>query len=160
KALENEVERALKSLNFEEFPINFTFEGTPRDWLIAIEREKRTIQSEVKKIQEDLQDFKKQYETDIHKYYSRLIMEYEVEELKSYIVCTDEFFYLTGWVPVKCKQKLLRELKPFQNQLSIAFRKDKEYEDIMDPPTYIENNRFFRPFESILKTYGIPSYHE
>src|SRR5690606_2741318 len=43
KALENEVERALKSLNFEEFPINFTFEGTPRDWLIAIEREKRTI---------------------------------------------------------------------------------------------------------------------
>jgi len=160
KALENEVERALKSLNFEEFPINFTFEGTPRDWLIAIEREKRTIQSEVKKIQEDLQDFKKQHETDIHKYYSRLIMEYEVEELKSYIVCTDEFFYLTGWVPVKRKQKLLHELKPFQNQLSIAFRKDKEYEDIMDPPTYIENNRFFRPFESILKTYGIPSYHE
>lgn len=160
KALENEVERALKSLNFEEFPINFTFAGAPRDWLMAIEKEKQTIQSEVKKIQDDLQDFKKQHETDIHKYYSRLIMEYEVEELKSYIVCTDEFFYLTGWVPVKGKQKLLHELKPFQDQLSIAFKEDKEYENIMDPPTYIENNRFFRPFESILKTYGIPSYHE
>lgn len=159
-ALENEVERALKSLNFDEFVINFTFEGTPADWLSSIEKEKNTIQTELRKLQEDLQHFKGQYEKEIHKYYSRLIMEYEVEELKSYIVCTDDFFYLTGWIPVNRKTKLLNELKPYREHMSIAFRKDKEYEDIMDPPTYIENNRFFRPFESILKTYGIPSYHE
>lgn len=159
-AVEKEVDRVLKSLNFEEYVTNFIFSGTPADWLVSVEREKEKIQTELREIQETLKDFKRNYEKDIHKFYSRLMMEYEVEEFKSFIACTDEFFYLTGWVPVRRKQKLLHALKPYQEKISITFREDKEYEDIMDPPTYIENNRLIRPFEAILKTYGIPSYHE
>jgi V/A-type H+-transporting ATPase subunit I len=87
-------------------------------------------------------------------------MEYKVEELKSYIVCTNEFFYLTGWVPVYKKNELLGSLAKYEDDLIIISKVAEETREGLEPPTCLKNNYLLRPFESVVKLYGIPSYNE
>ena len=98
KSVEAVVERALKSLSFDEFVPGFRFEGTPADWLVQIAAKEKEISEEIERIRQEMIHFKKKYGKDIQKYYSRLQLEYKVEEVKSSMACTNEFFYMTGWI--------------------------------------------------------------
>jgi len=160
KYMEIEVNRFLTSLNFDEFIPHFRFHGTPKDWLESLQVKKEEIVGEINSIRRELQDFKKNYEKDIQTSYSRLMLEYKVEELKSNMVVTEQFFYSLAWVPVTKKEKLVRFLEKYDDRLIMVFRKDEELKGAIHPPTYLKNHKLLRPFESMLKMYGIPSYNE
>jgi V/A-type H+-transporting ATPase subunit I len=110
QSVEMEEERVLASLNFDEYKFNFSFQGSPTEWLDSANARRNEINEEVQNIKHEMLGIKKEYSTEVEKYYSRLYMEYKIEELKSYIVCTNEFFYLTGWVPIRRKNDLLKSL--------------------------------------------------
>lgn len=158
--VENEVDRVLASLNFDEFIFKTTFEGTPKDWIKQINQRKNEIKNEISQIKGDILSIEKNWKTDVNKYYSKLIMEEKIEELKSNIACTNEFFYLTGWVPEFKKKKLQKLISGYEKKSMIIFKKAEEIKEDIKPPTYLRNGYFIRPFESIVRLYGIPSYNE
>ena len=158
--VENEVDRVLASLNFNEYKFKRTFEGTPKKWIQEIEQRKNEIKKEISQIKNDLLNIEKNWKNDVNKYYSKLIMEYKIEELKSNIACTNEFFYLTGWVPSFNKRKLEKLLSKYEDRSMMIFKKAEEINENMEPPTCLRNGYLIRPFESIVKLYGIPSYNE
>lgn len=159
-SVEMEVKRVLFSLNFEEYKITNRFQGSPSDWMDMADNRRKEINKEIEAIKKDIQRVHKEYSKDVEKYYSRLHMEYKIEELKSYIVCTNEFFYLSGWVPTYKKEELLKSLSKYEESLIVITKAAEETREGLEPPTCLKNNYLTRPFEAVVKLYGIPSYNE
>lgn len=157
---EIEVNRVLMSLSFDEFKINMKFIGTPSKWLEKLKDRKNQIKDEIKSIKEQLLDIKNDNSKNIERYYSRLMMEFKIEELKSFIACTDEFFYLTGWIPSFRKKSLLKSLESEYKNLIIVFKEVIDLREGLNPPTCLRNGYMLTPFESIVKMYGVPAYNE
>lgn len=160
QSVEMEVERVLVSLNFDEYKFKLRFQGSPSEWMDLISSRKNQINKEAQDIKYEMKGFNGEYSKDIEKYYSRLHMEYKIEELKGYIVCTDEFFYLAGWIPVYKKDELLSSLSKYEERLIVISKDAEETREGLEPPTCLKNNYLTRPFESVVKLYGIPSYKE
>ncbi|MDF2674527.1 MAG: ATPase [Clostridiales bacterium] len=159
-SVEMEVKRVLVSLSFEEYKITTCFQGSPSDWIDMADARREEIKKEIEAIKKDMQSINKEYSKDVEKYYSRLHMEYKIEELKNYIVCTNEFFYLTGWVPTYKKEELLKSLSKYEESLIVITKDAEETREGLEPPTCLKNNYLTRPFEAVVKLYGIPSYNE
>lgn len=160
KTVEEEMQRVLGSLNFNEFKIAAKFEGTPANWIDSIEKSVDSIRQETDNIKSKLKDLEENNKDEIEKYYSRLMMEYKIEELKSNIACTDEFFYLTGWIPSYKKGELSKYLGEFESKLILIYKDVDEVSEGVTPPTCMKNNYLLKPFETLVKLYGTPSYNE
>ncbi|MCX7884331.1 MAG: hypothetical protein N2448_04795 [Caloramator sp.] len=160
KPVEIEVDRVLMSLNFDELKINVKFKGTPSNWINMLNERKEEIKREIHSIRSELSEIKSKNFKKIEMYYSRLIMEFKIEELKSYIACTNEFFYLTGWIPFFKKRNLMKRLEKNHKNLIVIFKETKDLREGLNPPTCLKNGYLLTPFQSIVKMYGIPSYNE
>lgn len=158
--VEIEVNRVLESLGFNELKVNVSFEGTPAHWLASIDKRKGQIDSEIESLRAELDELRQKYGDDVNDFYSRLMMDYKIEELKSYIACTNEFFYLTGWVPRYKKKVLSQYLKEYENKIITVYKDVASSQTGIDPPTCLKNNYLTRPFEAVVRLYGIPSYKE
>lgn len=160
KVVEIEVKRVLDSLEFEEFDFNFKFSGTPFEWMEAIGQRKKEINKEIDKIKYRIKEVKGEYHNFIEIFYSKLLMQVKIEELKSNIACTNEFFYMSGWIPIFKKQHFSKCLGELEEKLIIIYKEDNKLREGLEPPTCIHNGFLLRPFESVVKLYGIPSYKE
>lgn len=158
--VEIEVNRVLASLNFAEYQIPLIFHGKPAVWLAQITARQKQIQQEIEFVKAQLQDIKQKYSRDILAYYSRLQMEYLIEELKGFIACSRAHFYLTGWLPVSRKSALLKELAGCKPSPIITFQEAKDVQEGLTPPTSLKNGYLLKPFESLVKMYGVPAYNE
>lgn len=155
-----EVNRVLASLNFNEFAFNTTFEGTPKEWIEGIRQRKNEIKKEIGMMQDELLKTETDGKNNVKKYYSRLIMEYKIEELKASIACSNKYFYLTGWVPSYKKKKLEKLISKYEKKSMMVFKKAEEVKEDIEPPTCLKNGYFIRPFEAIVRLYAVPSYNE
>ncbi|WP_073247975.1 V-type ATP synthase subunit I [Caloramator proteoclasticus] len=160
KVVEIEVRRVLNSLEFDELQLNFKFSGSPNQWVADIENRKRQIEKEIAIIKNKIKELKKEYINFIEVFYSKLLMQYKIEELKSNMGCTNEFFYMSGWIPSFKKKALSKYLGDYENKLIIIYKDYKNLREGLEPPTCIYNGFLLRPFESVVKLYGIPSYNE
>ena len=122
----NEVERLLKYTHFHELVTDFNFEEKPGEIWKAILAHQKTMQKKLDQLKAAIEQFTKEHRHDLNKFYSRLCLEYEVEQLKSYVVCSNSFFYLTGWVPVQKKDTLEKLLADYPEDLSIVFKKKEK----------------------------------
>ncbi|MCX7950899.1 MAG: hypothetical protein N2594_02995 [Clostridiales bacterium] len=160
KVVEIEVKRVLDSLEFEEFDFSIKFSGTPIEWIEGIESRKNYISREISKIKNKIREVKGEYLNFIEMFYSKLLMQTKIEELKSNLACTNEFFYMSGWIPIFKKQYFLKCLGELEEKLIIIYKEDKKLREGLEPPTCIHNGFLLRPFEAVVKLYGIPSYKE
>ena len=66
-------------------------------------------------------------------------------------------FYIIGWIPAKELTKILPKLSK-DKELKYVVKNHDEVASI--PPTKLKNNKFIKPFETIVKMYGLPNYTE
>lgn len=160
RVLTAEVDRIFKSLNYEEVEIPYELDGKPEeiiDKLSGILEEKN---KQIADINGRLLELKDRYASFIDESYSRLKMYEKVKMINSEVACSNDFFYMAGWVPVSCKDMLENRLAGFGDRLLLIFKPQSEVNSNIIPPTKLKNNWFVRPFESIVRMYGTPSYNE
>ncbi|KRQ85902.1 V-type ATP synthase subunit I [Caloramator mitchellensis] len=159
-AVENEVLRILNSVNFDELKFKYKFSGTAMEWIEWIEIRKIEIREEIQKLRDEILHIKKEYGSRAEKYYSKFVMETKIEELKNNIAVTNEFFYISGWIPSIHKKRLNKMLEDIDERVIVIYKDMGDVREGLEPPTYLSNGYLIRPFESIVKMYGIPSYKE
>ncbi|SHJ86848.1 V/A-type H+-transporting ATPase subunit I [Geosporobacter subterraneus DSM 17957] len=158
--LERETNRILRSLNFQEIDMPKAFAGKPIDVMLSIDRQMDMIDLELKALYRKAEILKKEYEEDILLAYSRLRLKEEMMKVKKETACTNEFFYLAGWVPQREKESIRARLEQFGERVILLFKDTTEVQKYMIPPTKLKNNPLMKPFEALVNMYGIPSYHE
>ncbi len=159
--LEETLEKIFSSLNYTNLPLPREMKGTVDDVLKelenSIEQDKRLIES----LKKSIEDYKEKYIDELKKLYSRLEMEKKIEELKSKIAIGNKSFFIFGFVPASYVAKLKEDLeKKFSDKLIIIIDEIKKPYSTLTPPTKLNNIGLFKPFESLIKMYGIPSYQE
>lgn len=160
KELELETDRILRSLNFHGLNIPKKYLGTPRNIIREAEKRIKEIDKELIELNTKLDYLKNKYKEDISIYYSRLKLEEEIIKVKNETACTNSFFYLSGWVPVRDKKMIQNKFKKYGHEVLLMFKKASEVHEFITPPTKLKNFKLTKPFETLVKMYGIPSYDE
>lgn len=160
KDLETETNRILHSVNFHELDIPKEFLGTPEETVINIENKVEENKLKLEAVNEKLEQLKEKYSRVVVRAYSRLRLEEEIIQIKKETACTNSYFYLSGWVPARDKKRIESRFKKYGHIVLTMFKDASEVHKYIIPPTKLKNSKLTRPFESLVKMYGMPSYNE
>jgi len=156
--VEERIDNVMSSLYFERVRISDKAKGHPRDAIVKIEQEINHLEEEILKLESEFEKIVDENREKFRKVYSRFFYLYQIANIRKYAAYVKETFLLTGWVTEKSYRELTEELK-FQKDIVVTVEEPEEVKGIK-PPTILRNNRFFKPFESIVKMYGIPAHNE
>lgn len=163
-ALKHQEERAqkiLSSLYFEEIDIPKHFIGTPQSIIQNIDLRVKELNLVEEELQFQIKRLALVSEAKLQTLYSELLVHKKVESLKGAIGETRAFFYITGWVPDTQLSFFTENIQKCSSIMMEVQKAEKvELKKQMKIPTKLENAKWFKPFESIVKLYGTPSYNE
>lgn len=157
-SLREELSRVLRSLNFKGILIPEEYTKTPMEMLEFLESKKVQLKDKIDILGRTLLELKNKYEVKVQELINRLCMKERIEDCKEYMTSSKKFFYLSGWVSKKSINKVEKVLNKYEGILTMYKEKDEVIGFI--PPTKLKNIKLFKPFEYLVKMYGIPSYNE
>ncbi len=131
------------------------FTGTPRENMTALEKRVDELRASHAQLDDKARGLCDQLPR-LKLLYDVLSLERDRDKAATLLAGTHSAFMLTGWVPenaVEAVGKRLREVSP---SCVVEFT-EPEPDD--KPPTVMQNNRFLRPYQSIIAMYSLPDYH-
>ncbi len=156
--ISEKIDSVMSSLYFERVRISDQAKGFPSNAI-------QTMEQEIKQLEEKAAEKQMQYEKvilgemgEFQKIYNRAMYMHQAFDVRKYSAHTQEAFYITGWMTEKAYRELSGELKE-RDDITFSAEDPDEVRG-MKPPTILKNNRFFKPFETIVRMYGIPAHNE
>lgn len=160
KQNEEETSKILKSLNFKEIEFPEDVKGTVQE----VGNDIRTRIDLLKERREEdisiLSEIRTKYLQELIELKSLLMLEKMIEELKSNVAVTQNFFYFAAWIGDSDWQEVTGSLEAKYRHIIIEKVGSKEVEKEIIPPTKLKNNKIIEPFELLVNMYGIPNYKE
>lgn len=161
KVLKKESDRIFKSLNCVELELPRQYLGTPSEILVKLHEELEKVNLDINNISNKIKKINIENKIDIGIVNRSFQLQKKTTELKDNTACTNEFFYLCGWVPESMLNNLKNKISCCGGKIILIEKKpDKIQNKNIIPPTKLKNNFFIKPFESMVNMYGIPSYEE
>lgn len=153
------IDRVLKDISWEnvEFPkhtenISKDVEGKLSQEIDAIKKKIQETKSGIKKIGAACQG-------DLSNIESFIRLKKSLLDAKKYSCITDKTVLFSGWVPKEEKENVIREIKKIDRECYIEA---KDAEEVNIPkeeiPVKLKHAAFFKPFELLIDSYGIPRY--
>ena len=151
----HKVEEIMEKLNVKkyEYPENL--------WQISqkkeeIEKKLEREKGEIRKIEEEIKNYLLKKNKEINAILSFISERKAILKFKNFSANTDETTIICGWIPEEDEKKIRGKIK------NLPFWIEKEAEDIKidrkEIPVKIRNNKFLKPFEMLVSTFGIPGY--
>ncbi|MCI8486244.1 MAG: hypothetical protein HFJ20_03965 [Clostridia bacterium] len=154
----NDVDAFFNMQEFERILLPNDFDGLLSNLISDLKleyNENEIIQGELDK---ELKYFQNEKKNKLISYYEQL-KEYElVNKLKKYIMHDKkQTFYMVIWVPETNIDYIVNMLKQYE-YFDYSIRDGKKEE--IKEPTKLRNNKLIKPFEMLVKMYGIPNVKE
>ncbi len=156
--LEIESQRILKALNFkpiEGFMKEYT--KVPKEIIADIDAELNDINTTYDELEKKLDLHLEEYREEALLSYNTLSLYGNLNVIKKSMAFSEENFYFSGWISKK-DQKRMEAIAAKYPDLIVMFSNSSSGGG--KPPTKMKNNWLFRPFEALVKMYGVPSYNE
>lgn len=160
KQFKEETDRLLKSLNWVAIHIP---EGIAPNMIQMV----GSIDARINVLEQDIEELlililknKEKKLSLLNKIYTRIKLEQKILELKQQIIHGNNLFVLNAWITKKDKDKIEEQIGNVTDKFVIIIKAANELGKKVMPPTKLKNNWLVRPFETIVKLYGLPSYHE
>ena len=157
KQKEDDIDRVFKVLNFERIWIPDEINGTPKDYIFEINSNILDNEKDIQELERYLKELKKNNEELLKNYYNQLVILEKVNTIKKYVAYDEKgSFYIVGWLPYDNLQEILPKLE--KEDIECIVKTNDEVPK--DAPTKLKNNKIVKPFEMIVKMYGVPNYTE
>lgn len=158
RSQQKNIDSLFASLFFERIRISDDVKGKPKEALLKLNEEIEELEARIAMLDKDAKDFVMRNLLRLQQLYNFTIQLNEVFDVRRYAVRSKDAFYITGWLPAS-------QLKEFENMVEemesvSCIIEDDDAVKKSAPPTRLKNHWFFRPFESLVKMYGTPSYKE
>jgi V/A-type H+-transporting ATPase subunit I len=155
--LEVETQRILKALGFKAIVgLDNKYTKVPNDILTDLELERIKLQKRIAYSEDKLREFCNRNIEEAKKAGSTLTLFANIHILKRHMAFSMDNFYFSAWVPKRDKAKLEAIIAKYPGMIAVFNETDK----INKPPTKMKNNWLFKPFETLVKMYGVPAYDE
>lgn len=152
-----EALRILKALNFkmiEGYDNGYT--GTPAQIIRSLQEKKTAFERQIEVLEAVKNGHIKKTQNQAKTLYNELSMLITINIIKTYMAFSKNNFYFSGWITKKKQQELDRLAEKYPDLIIMYESADKANK----PPTKLQNNWLFRPFEQLVKMYGVPNYSE
>jgi len=157
KEHEKSVMKVLSMAGFNEFSIPTDVDLTPREYLLELRDMKRAMELEMMEIEIEIKKVFYENRRYIYDFFDTIYVLKNVHDFLRNAGTTENFFTLVGWMT----EESLRKLKSkYGNREDLMIFEDVKVKDEFEKPVLLRNNGFFKPFESIVEMYGLPSPSE
>lgn len=162
ESIADKMDAIYASLHFERLFLPEGFDGTPIEAAnklqAQIDERRKKIQDIDDEIEQLLQD-KKEDLASAYAQLQKLNLNFNVRKLAA---CTKkgtrEFYILCGWMTQSAAKVLDKELANEPDTFCIV---ERNHTDVVSkPPTKLQNNALFKPYEMFVEMYGMPAYEE
>jgi len=150
----DEIKKKLVEIEFEQVEFH-GYKYTPSNELALIEKEIEVLEDERRFIDKFLKEHAENLSIYrmLHDYYVSILQRELVDEKG---VETESATFIIGWVEKRNFSKLEEILNNFETATLFKI-KPEEGEEV---PIFLENEKIAKPFESLVKLYGLPNYRE
>lgn len=159
-ALTLETDRILRSVYFEEIDVPRDYWTNTQEVSNRLIGEIEMVDREVEALEVKKKEYRKKYKDEIRFIYNLFVLELTKNQLKKQVVASKYFVFMAGWIPVRSFDALGKTFQKSGLNVMISMADESLSETYEMPPTELHNNWLFRPFEMLVKLYGIPSYGE
>lgn len=160
KNYREETNNLLKSLNWNKLTIPEEFNGNPTEIVEKINLKIQNLINEIEELSNEIELDKEENKYILYKIYNTIILEQEIINLIKNIDYGDNLFIFNAWTETKNISEVKKAIGSITNKFIITEKKPEELGYQLCPPTKLKNNWFTKPFEIIVKMYGLPSYKE
>ncbi len=127
---------------------------TPKEYIISLKEQIRQREFNTNELMQRIDKIKRRAATAVLGYYRELQTYDKINTIKKYIVHDqNNNFYIAAWVPIENLPQIELKLKEMQEI-------DYVIEDDENPPTKLKNSKLIKPFEELVKMYGMPKKDE
>ena len=151
------IDSYFNVMKFERVWLDENVQGKPKDVLHRIESYIRNNQNKKQEAENKLKEFKEKNEEELKELYKQIEAYLKIDLVKKYMAHDSKnSFYLIGWMPKDEVESLIPKLKNEDIECMV-----KSYDEVAStPPTKLRNLKIFKPFEKVVKMYGVPNYSE
>ncbi len=160
RPFQEETSKLLKSLNWTQLFIPKDLDGSVVQMIDQAQKKIRLLSEEVDELYKELHVNMEETRLLINRIYTTVKLEKKTLNLEREIELGGSTFVLNAWVPREDKAEVDKALAPILEKLIIEEKNANEMERQVMPPTQFRNNKFTKPFEVIVRLYGLPSYNE
>lgn len=156
------IDERLKSFNFSWTKLKRHYNTPPSIAYDKLLTEQEEIKKQISELDEALNKTLQDRKSELLLAHHSLLRLSNNFDIRNYAAITEnghqKFFVICGWMPIEDAE----EIKELINDDPYVYY-DTHIGDTISritPPTMIKNPKFFKPFESFIKMYGIPNYKE
>lgn len=160
RKLKDENINLLKSLNWNKVHTPEGINGTVEEMLIQTEEQIKSLSVELENNLQAIDRYINENEIFLNNIYTAVKLEKKIYELEKNINYQDHVFVINAWTRDRDKEFIRQSLEAVTEKFVMTYKKPEEISKNVTPPTILKNNFFSKPFETIVKMYGLPSYHE
>nr|WP_302596011.1 V-type ATPase 116kDa subunit family protein [uncultured Cellulosilyticum sp.] len=156
----DETQKILKSLNWSKLDIQVNLVGNVESTRKDLASKISVLEKQIERLEKDVFENKEETNLLLDRIYSRLQLELKIYALKEQIFRGNNVFVLSAWIKARDYDVLEEHIASVTDKYVMLSKDPKELGDSVMPPTELKNNWFFKPFEMIVKLYGLPTYNE
>ena len=158
KELKAKIDSYLNLYKFERIWFPDDIKGNPKELLSELENERYEIAYDIESKSTFKATVRDKYEDELKDLLKQINLYLKINAVKKYMAHDENgLFYIVGWIPTSELKELLPKLSKEQDLRYVV----KSHDEVATlPPTKLKNMKIFKPFEEIVKMYGIPNYNE
>lgn len=153
------IDSLFLSLHFERQRLDGRLHGTPAQAMKQLEEDNIQLSRQIEALDTELVQLTEQYREPLLLRYSAVKYQHDIFDIRNKCAHSRRNFYLTGWLPSRDLDGFVSQ---FDNDPLVNCITEEAHEVAKRtiPPTKLRNFWLFRPFESFVEMYSLPSYGE
>lgn len=160
KQFKDETGNLLKSLNWNKLELPEDINGNPVQMVEEIDRKINVLKDDMRKLSNDVELEKEENKYILNKIYNTLKIEERIVKIQKKLDFGENLFIVNVWVRDCDIQSVEKSIGKVTNKFIATSKSAKELGAQVRPPTKLVNSWFSKPFEMIVRMYGLPSYNE
>ncbi len=160
KQYKQEIKQLLKSLSWQKIIIPDSFTGTIKEIKDTLNKEIQVLENQLNEIESNMSENKEENILLLNKVYTRVKLESKILKLRQRVIHGDNIIIFNAWTREKNVDEIEEIVHNITDKYVVMTRKPKELPEKLVPPTLLKNNWFCKPFESIVRLYGLPASNE
>lgn len=152
------IDSLFASMYFKRIRISNDIHGFPKDALAQLNEEIEDLSSRVEELDRESRAYVQKNIKRLDELFTFVVQLNSVFDVRNLAVRSNDAFYLNGWIPDSRLTEFRAQVDQIKNVTLLV--EAEEAVPLSEPPTKLKNPKFFKPFEGLIKMYGIPSYDE